>query len=152
MTDWISFEGRIVSMEWGESTYTVLPIPDDVSAILTAQGARRVEIELNDHPYNLALTKAPSIASIFVYTGKAVLRETSIKPNEPIEVRIRKANPNEVEVPDDVLLLIRQNDLTEDWEALSPGKQRGLVHSIVSAKRPETREKRIAALVLDLSA
>ena len=107
MTDSISFHGRIVPMEWGDSTYTVLPIPDDVFAILSAEGARRVEIELNDHPYNLALTKVPRIASIFVYTGKAVLRETSIEPHQPIDVRIRKADPNEVEAPVDVLLSIR---------------------------------------------
>lgn len=30
-------------MEWGDSVYTVLPIPDDVSQALEALGAKRVE-------------------------------------------------------------------------------------------------------------
>tara|TARA_R110002072_G_scaffold14284_1_gene59538 strand:- start:362 stop:565 length:204 start_codon:yes stop_codon:yes gene_type:complete len=35
---------------------------------------------------------------------------------------------------------------TAAWEALTPGKRRGLLHPISSAKRAETRAKRIANL------
>lgn len=53
-------------MESGRNTYTVLPILDDVARALTDQGARRVEVELNDFPANLALTKAPVMDQVFV--------------------------------------------------------------------------------------
>jgi len=124
MTDWLTFEGRVIAMTWGDSTYTVLPLPDDVTAALERQGAKRVEGEINDHPVNRAL----------------------------IDVRLRKADPNIVETPDDVVLALRQADRTADWDALTAGKKRGMLHGITTAKRAETRQKRINALLEELAA
>ncbi|WP_375265283.1 hypothetical protein [Planktotalea sp.] len=80
MEDWLSFEGVIVAMEWGESVYTVLPLPDDIYDTLKAQGTKRVDVELNDCPFNMALTKAPVIDSVFIYAGKNILAAAEIEP------------------------------------------------------------------------
>lgn len=151
MDDYITFEARIVPMEWGDNTYTVLPLPDDVTDALTAQGAKRVEGEINDHPVNLALTKAPVIDQTFLWAGKSLLDDCGVTPGEWIDVRLRKADPNFVETPDDVLLALRQQDATSLWMALTPGKQRGHLHTINTAKRADTRAKRIAKLLTDLT-
>jgi len=137
-------------MEWGKSTYTVLPIPEEIVAVLKSHGAKRVEIELNDHPFNMALTKSPAFSGTFVYAGKTILRAAAISPGEEIEVRLRKADPELVEVPEDVMLAIRAATASGAWSALTPGKQRGLLHSVNTAKRSETRAKRIAQLVHSL--
>ncbi|MGZ2256188.1 YdeI/OmpD-associated family protein [Roseobacter sp. A03A-229] len=150
MSDWISFEAVITPMEWGKNTYTVLRLPDEVTAELEAQGARRVEGELNDHPVNLALTKSPAIDGVFLYTGKALLRETGLEPGEVFEARLRPASPDAVEVPEDVMAALRGAGRSADWAALTPGKQRGLLHNVTTAKRAETRAKRIAKLVSGL--
>jgi len=148
--DYIAFEGRVVPMEWGDSTYTILPIPEEVDAALRAQGAKRVEGEINDHPVNLALTKAPVIDTTFLWTGKSLLQACGITPGEVIDVRLRRAEPAQVEVPEDVALALRQKDLSSAWAALTPGKQRGHLHQIETAKRAETRAKRISKLMTDL--
>ncbi|MEM8729226.1 MAG: YdeI/OmpD-associated family protein [Pseudomonadota bacterium] len=147
MDDWISFTGRVVAMEWGDSVFTVLPIPDDVMEVLARDGARRVDIELNECPLNLALTRAPAIDQVFVYTGKSVLKEVGLDPGKEVEVRLRKADPDAVDVPADVTLAIQAAELTGSWAALTPGKQRGLVHHIAIAKRAGTRAKRIERLL-----
>ncbi|KIC46372.1 hypothetical protein RA28_00765 [Ruegeria sp. ANG-S4] len=134
-------------MEWGKSTYTVLPIPDEIAAALKQLGTKRVEIELNDHPFNMALTNSPAISETFVYTGKTILRSAGISPGESIDVRLRKADPKVVEVPNDVISAIRTAALSDTWSALTPGKQRGLLHTVNTAKRAETRVKRIAQLI-----
>lgn len=152
MTDFMSFEGRVVPMEWGNSTYTILPLPDEVARTLQADGAKRVEGEINDHPINLALTKAPVFDGTFLWAGKTLLDDCDIEPGEWIEVRLRKADPNIVDTPEDLLLALRQNDASEQWFALTPGKQRGHLHQVNSAKRAETRQKRIAKLIDDLKA
>ncbi len=152
MTDYISFEGRVVPMEWGDSTYTVLPLPEDITQTLQAAGAKRVEGEINDHPINLALTKAPVIEGTFLWAGKTLLADCGIEPGEWIEVRLRKADPNIVETPDDLLLALRQNNATDLWNTLTPGKQRGHLHQINTAKRAATRQARIAKLIDDLKA
>lgn len=150
MNDYHTFEGRVVPMEWGKSTYTVLPVPDDIAAALQAEGARRVEGEINDHPVNLALTKAPVIDGVFLWAGKSLLDEIGIEPGEPLEVRLRKADDS-VETPEDVMLGLHQADATSAWEALTPGKKRGLLHQVNTAKRAETRAKRIVKMIADIT-
>lgn len=151
MEDYLAFSGAIEPMEWGRSVYTVLRIPPEVAAPLHAIGARRVEGEINDFPVNLALTKAPAIDGPFLYTGKSLLRRIGITPGEEVEVRLRKAPADVVETPDDVAFALRTAELSDTWAALTPGKQRGLLHQVTSAKRAETRAKRIVKLLTELS-
>ena len=147
MDDWIDFEAQIVPMPWGKSVFTVLPIPGSIANRLNEMKAKRVEIELNDVPLNLALTKSPVIPQTFVYTGKSVLKEVGIEPGEIIDVRLRVADPDEVDEPSDVIIALRDAGVLDHWKQLTPGKKRGHLHQVVSAKRAETRTNRIAKLV-----
>ena len=147
MDDYLTFTARIEPLVWGKSTYTILPLPHEVSDALIAAGAKRVEGEIGDFPINLALTKAPVIDRVFVYTGKTFLRESGITPGEEVDVRMRPASAQEVETPEDLILALRQSERTAAWAALTPGRQRGLIHTITTAKRAETRVKRIAKVI-----
>ena len=144
------FEGRVEPMEWGKSVYTVLRLPPDITHALEAEGAKRVEGEINDHPVNLALTKAPVFDGVFLWAGKSLLDEIGIAPGDALEVRLRKADPDYVEVDTDVLQAIRAAEATDRWNALTAGKRRGLLHTITTAKRAETRAKRIAKMIAEL--
>ncbi|MDX8350323.1 YdeI/OmpD-associated family protein [Cognatiyoonia sp. IB215446] len=150
MSDYHTFEGEVVPMPWGKSTYTVLPLPDEIAAALQSERAKRVEGEINDHPVNLALTKAPVLDQVFLWAGRSLLDEIGITPGERLEVRLRKADDS-VDTPEDVMRALREADITATWEALTPGKKRGLLHQIKTAKRAETRAKRIAKLISDLT-
>ena len=150
MSVWFAFEGQVIPMEWGKSVYTVLPLPDDVAEALCAQGAKRVDVEMNDCPFNMALTKAPVLDQVFVYAGKKVLAEAGIEPGDRIVIRMRKADQDAVDVPNDLSLAIRQAGVMEAWDALTPGRKRGMVHTVVSAKREETRLGRVAKLIAEL--
>lgn len=150
MSDYITFEGAVEPMEWGKATYTVLRIPPEVVDALGK--TKRVEGEINDHPVNLALTKAPVIDGVFIWAGKTLLREVGIDPGERIEVRLRAAPDDLVEVPSDVVNALRSAGLTESWDSLTAGKQRGMLYQVTSAKRAETRLKRIAKLLAEVNA
>lgn len=135
-------------MVWGDSTYTILRLPPDV---LSAIGpAKRVEGEIHEHPVNLAVTRAPVIPDAFVYTGKSLLRDIGITPGDTVEVRLRAADPAQVDVPRDVMLALRSAGRVEMWDSLTPGKRRGLLHRVNTAKKAETRARRITALIADL--
>ncbi|WP_050529624.1 YdeI/OmpD-associated family protein [Pseudaestuariivita atlantica] len=149
MTGYVTFTARIVPMEWGDSTYTVLPLPDDVRAALGP--AKRVEGEINEHPVNLAVTRAPVLDMPFLWTGKSLLDEIGIAPGDEVEVRLRPADPDAVDVPRDVTLALRSAGVTDAWDALTPGKRRGLLHTVKTAKRAETRARRIHALIAQLT-
>lgn len=150
--DWVVFEACIEPIVWGKSTYTILPLPADVADTLIARGAKRVEGEINDFPVNLAITRAPVVPGPFLWAGKALLDSIAITPGERLDIRLRPASPDEVEVPGDVSAALRAADLWSDWSARTPGKRRGMLHQITSAKRADTRARRIAALIDTLKA
>lgn len=148
MTDYVTWQGRIETLEWGKSTYTILRLPPDVAATLGE--ARRVEGEIAEHPVNLAVTRAPVIEDPFLWTGRSLLDRTGLAPGMDVEVRLRPADPGEVETPPDVTRALRSAGVAEVWEALTPGRRRGLLYRIETAKRDATRAARITAMIADL--
>jgi hypothetical protein len=150
VSGWLDFEGCVEPLDWGRATYTILRLPEDVAAALASQGAKRVEGEINDWPVNLALSRAPVVEGVFLWTGQSLLDRLGVAPGEPLEIRLRPAPADEVDIPEDLALALRQGSAVEAWEALTPGKRRGLLYKIDTAKTAPTRAKRIAALVAEL--
>lgn len=149
MSGWITFDGQIEPMTWGKTTYTILILPDAVRAALP-QDTKRIEGEFAEHTVNLALTKAPVVDGTFVYTGKTFLRDSGLGVGEVFEARIRPVDPNLVEVPADLAAALAAAGRSADWAALSPGQKRGRLHGVNTAKRAETRQKRIGILISEL--
>lgn len=148
---YVTFEGRVVAMPWGDKVYTIVPLPEQV---LEALGpTRRVEGEFNDHPVNLAITTAPPdvYGTPFLWAGKSLLDRVGLGPGETFEARLRPAPDDAVDVPQDVLNALRSGGVIEVWDALSPGRKRALLYRIDTAKRPETRARRLSQLVMDLT-
>jgi len=149
--DWIAFEGRIEPLLWGRATYTILLLPPHVAADLAARGAKRVEGEINDHPVNLGLARAPVVEGPFLWAGQSLLDRLDVAPGELLDIRLRPAPDDRVDTPDDDAAALRAADATAAWEALTPGKRRGLLYQIATAKTAPTRHKRIAALIQTLT-
>ena len=150
MTDFVTFEGRVEPLVWGKSAYTILRIPP---AVLDALGnAKRVEGEIAEHPVNLAPTCAPVVEGSFLWAGQSLLDRIGLAPGDVVEVRLRPAPDDLVDVPDDVAAALRVAGAMSSFENRAPGKRRGLLYKVATAKMAATRQKRIAALVAELSA
>jgi hypothetical protein len=150
MSDYIEFTGRIETLDWGTSTYTFLRLPDEVAARFAAEGAQRVEGEINEFPVNLAPTRTPVTEETFLWTGKSLLDRIGLAPGDEVEVRLRKAADDDVEVPEDIAAALRAAGVSHLWDALTPGRRRGIIYQVGTAKRQEARDKRIAKLIGDL--
>jgi hypothetical protein len=145
VTDWVTFEGRVEPLTWGRATYTILRLPNPV---VTALGkCRRVEGEIADHPVNLALSRAPVVDGVFLWAGSSLLDRIGVAPGEPVEVRLRPAADDRVDLDPDIEAALRSGGVLATWESLTPGKRRGLLYQIATAKTDPTRQKRIAKLV-----
>jgi hypothetical protein len=145
MSDWVTFEGRVEPLAWGRSTYTILRLPENV---VTALGkARRVEGEIAEHPVNLALSRAPVVDGVFLWTGQSLLDRIGLTPGEPVEVRLHPAPDDRVDLDPDIEAALRSGGVLDQWEALTPGRRRGLLYQIATAKTEKTRLTRIAKLV-----
>lgn len=151
MTDWTTFEAAVEPLIWGRATYTILRLPPEAAAELLAKGAKRVEGEINDHPVNLALSRAPVVEGVFLWAGQSLLDRVGITPGEMLDIRLRPAPADQVDTPDDVVAALRAADKTALWEALSAGKRRGMLYQVETAKTAPTRAKRIAALIASLT-
>ncbi len=148
MSDWVSFAGSIEPLAWGRATYTILRLPPDAAARL--RPARRVSGEINDHPVNLALTRAPVVDGVFVWTGASLLDRIGLVPGDPVEVRLRPAPDDSVDLDPDVEAALHTAGALPRWDRLTPGRRRGLLYQISSAKTDATRQKRIARMIQDL--
>lgn len=150
MTGWVAFEGRVVPMPWGRATYTILPVPDQAAQALAP--ARRVMGEIAEHPVNLALTRAPVWAGPFLWAGQSLLDRIGIAVGEAVEVRLRPAPDDLVDTPPDLAALLAGAGLTAAWQALTPGRQRGLLYRIDTARTAPTRDRRLAEVLAALEA
>lgn len=148
MADFVTFEAAIEPVDWGRATYTILRLPPDVAAALA--GARRVEGEIAEHPVNLALSRAPVVQGVFLWAGQSLLDRIGLAPGKVVEVRLRPAANDRVDVPEDVAAALRACGATAAWEALTPGRRRGMLYQVDTAKTAPTRARRIAALVAAL--
>lgn len=145
MSDWVTFEGRVEPLVWGRATYTILRLPDAVVAALG--DTRRVEGEIAEHPVNLAFSRAPVVDGVFLWAGSMLLDRIGIVPGEPVEVRLRPAADDRVDLAPDIEAALRAGGVLERWESLTPGKRRGLLYQIGTAKTEGTRRKRILKLM-----
>ena len=150
MSDWVVFEATVEPVEWGRATYTLLRLPEDAAEALLAQGAKRVEGEIDDHPVNLALSRAPVVEGVFLWAGASLLDRLGISPGEVLEVRLRPAPDDQVDTPEDVAVALRAAEMTAVWETLTAGKRRGMLYQIGTAKTAPTRAKRIDAMIQSL--
>ena len=149
-SDWISFDGQIEIMFWGEKVYTVLKIPEDVLRTIDQFSSNRVDLEIRDFSYNLALTTAPIFDGVFLYFGKDKLTETNLSVGDITEFRLRASDPNFVEIPAELQEALILNDAEKLWNELSPGMRRTKLQPILKAKQETTKGRRIHALIHSL--
>lgn len=145
--DWVVFEGVVESVVWGRSTYTIVRLPPEVEAALAT---RRVEGEIAEHPVNLAITRSPVVEGAFLWAGQTLLDRIGLAVGEVVEVRLRPAPDDRVDLDPDIETALRAAGVMARWEGLTPGKRRGLLYQISTAKTDATRQKRIARMIEDL--
>ena len=147
---WVSFDGQIEIMFWGEKVYSVLKIPEDVLRTIDQFSSKRVDLEIRDFSYNLALTKAPIFDGVFLYFGKDKLTETNLSVGDIAEFRLRASDPNFVEISAELQEALMLNDAEKLWNELSPGMRRTKLRPILKAKQDTTKGRHIHALIHSL--
>ena len=111
---------------------------------------RRVEGESAEHPVNLALSRAPVVEGSLLWAGQSLLDRIGINPGEPVEVRPRPAPDTSADLDPDVKTALRSGGVLQQWAKMTPGKRRGLLYQIATARTDKTRTARIAKLVATL--
>lgn len=136
----------------GRTTATVVLTQEQVDALRGAPGRSRVP---------LAITYDGEVfrTSISVYRGawmmvvNEAMRAGGLTPPGTYTVDIdMDTSERTVDVPEDLSSALAAGGLGDAWEGLSDTMRKEYVRGVVEAKKPETRQRRIAKVVSDLGA
>jgi hypothetical protein len=130
---------------------TGIPVPDDVIAALGTAKKPAVTISIGDYTYRttIGIMNGRSLAP-FSSEHRAA---SGISAGDEIEVTIElDTAPRTVEVPEDLATALDAGGVRAAFDALSPSRQKAHVTSVEGTKNPETRARRVAAVVTALGA
>lgn len=138
-----AFTGRLETHALGTYTYRVVFLPPEIEAELPKAACLRFQGEIADVPVEAAWQPAPGRGK-YVMVSPDLCRAADVAIGDLVEVRFNLLDPDRVTVPDELLARLRtEPELLARWEALPPGKRRGLVHLVTSAKSTDTRRRRV---------
>lgn len=127
--------------------YTVLFLPAELREALPFDQYPRLRVdgEVNDVPLEGAFIPTGDGRNYVILNPK-LLKATGLTLGDMAEMRFRIDDQDRVDVPQDLAAALnRDPDVKALWDALTPGKKRGIAYSVDAAKRRETGDKRIAA-------
>jgi hypothetical protein len=129
----------------------LIEVPDAIVEELGGKGRIPVRVTFDGVPYRGSIVRYRGTTMIGV--TKAVIAEAGVSVGDTLEVFAENDEaPREVEVPDELAKAVRAKRLTKAWEELSFTRRKELATGVASAKRPETRTKRVEQAIAEMSA
>lgn len=150
--DWYTFDAPLESLPWGRNTYVVLRVAHPLERATKQAGTRRVEGTLDEVHVNLGVNRADVLPDAFAYVGKALQRRIGAEPGDVVHCRLRPADPDDVPLPDDLAHVLADAGRLTAFQARRSAERRRLLQPIEDAVQPDTRRRRIEALLRSLPA
>lgn len=133
-------------------TATTIRIPFDVPEVFGQRGRVAVRGTIDGVPFRSSVFRMGD-APYFMVVNRRMRDEGGLAAGQTVSVVMeRDEEPRSVEVPPDLQVALQANPTAwEAWERLSFTHQREHVEAIVEAKREDTRARRIAKAIEQLS-
>jgi hypothetical protein len=150
-----AFEGRIERFGVGRSRviwYQVLFLPPTLAAELPFDRFPRLRVrgEIADVPVDGAWMPTGDGRRYFI-VPPLVRKVAEVGVGSEVEMRFLVDDQDRVETPAELDALLRRDDgLRGLWEALTPGRRRGLSHLINGAKGDATRARRLEDVLREI--
>lgn len=123
------------------------------AATVEALGAgKRPAVVVTVNGYTYRSTIASMGGRFLIPFSSERRRESGIGGGDAIDVELAVDTvPRTVEVPEDLAAALAQAGAAEAFGKLAPSKQKAHVTAVLGAKAPETRARRVAKVVAELS-
>lgn len=127
------------------ATWSFLLVPPDASARLPARGLVSVDGTLNGHPFQTTL-EPDGQGSHWLKVPRSLREAAGAAVGDTVTVDIAPVEQEpEPSVPVDLRkALAGSHQARAPWQSLTPAARRDWIFWITSAKKPETRARRIA--------
>jgi hypothetical protein len=135
------------TVELGGKTATGIEVPEDVIEALGAGLRPAVTVSVGSHTYRT--TVAPMAGKFYIPLSRENREAAGVEAEDDVDVEIDlDTEPRVMEAPDDLAQALSLDDSAREFfDALSYSHRRAYVDWITSAKKPETRERRIGQAV-----
>jgi hypothetical protein len=146
----VKFEAVLTS-DPGGGGGTFIPIPDHVAAKLCLKGMPKIQAVIAGVPYRGSL-RPMGDGTYGLGVLKSIQAGAGVGAGDRITVLLELDDaPRTVEVPPDLAsVLAADQNAAAAWEKLSYTNRKELAGAIESAKKPETRERRLSAVIARL--
>lgn len=111
----------------------------------------RVEAEVEGVPLNGAWLSSPGRGH-YLMINPALVKQLGLSLGDEVTVRFRPEADDFVRLPEELERALSTNSRRRSlWQALTPGRQRGLAYFVSTARTAPTREKRVTAVFDELA-
>ena len=142
----MKFQATLLADPTGPGTYVA--VPPQVKDALGLKGRPKIQAVIAGHPYRGSLM--PTRDGAFVLgVLKAIQQAEGLKRGDTITVELELDNaPRVIEPPPDLAAALgRDQQAAMAWQNLSYTNRREIARSLEEAKKPETRERRLASVL-----
>ncbi len=132
---------------------TLVPVPRQVAAKLGLKGMPKVRAVIAGQPYRGSLMPMGD-GTYCLGVLKSIQEAAGVKQGDTVTVELELDQaPRVVELPADLAKAIaRDKKASAAWEKLSFTNKKEMARGLEEAKKPETRERRLAAAIAQLRA
>ncbi len=129
---------------------TGIEVPEPVVASFEAGRKPAVVVDVNGFEYRSTIAVMGGRSLIPFSSDKRAA--TGLAGGDPITVTLTlDTAPRTVEVPDDLAAALAEAGAREAFDGLAPSKRKAHVTAVEAAKGADTRARRVAKIVADLS-
>lgn len=124
---------------------TLVPVPKQVAAKLGLKGMPKINAVIAGTPYRGSLMPMGD-GTYCLGVLKSIQDAAGVGAGDSITIDLElDTAPRTVELPPDLAVVIaRDQEAIAAWEAMSYTNKKEMARSLEEAKRPETRERRLA--------
>ena len=127
-------------------------VPFDVKEVFGTAARVPVRGTLNGHPFRSSISPMGGGCHILP-VNRGLLREAALVEGSTVAVVMeRDDEPRTISPPDDLLRALGDAGATDAWERLPYTRRKEHVLAVEGARKQETRERRIAKVIEELTA
>lgn len=135
-----SFQAELIR-EWDETWGRHVNVPHAIAEEFKKAGISRITCALANHsPFHCALMPQ-GLGQTMILFSKQKCAQFQVEPGEILELTITEDRSKYgMEMPEELEFILSENpEIADLFEALTPGKQRNLIHTVASVKSPDIR-------------
>ncbi|MEM9941013.1 MAG: YdeI/OmpD-associated family protein [Planctomycetota bacterium] len=145
------FEAEVTTHDVGGYNYTVVYVPQKILKHLPMKKYPRLRVNAQICGVATEAALQPCRGEWYLMVPKRIQKAASIGVGDSAMVRFTIADQDFVDVPTELLHAIEaRSKACKVWDSLTPGKKRGYAYRVSSAKRDETKYRRVEDIIEEL--